>query len=80
MYKKVDLPNGFAGKEIQIRNFWKENDIIQKNFDMNQGKEYFTFYDGPPTANRKATCRAYLNESYERYYTKIQSHERLPSH
>ncbi len=53
MYKKVELPNGFAGKEVEIRNFWKENDIIKKNFDMNKGERYFTFYDGPPTANGK---------------------------
>ena len=53
MYKKVDLPHGFAGKEVEIRNFWKENDIIKKNFDMNKGERYFTFYDGPPTANGK---------------------------
>lgn len=52
MYKKVELNHGFAGKEIEIRNFWKENNIINKNFDMNKDKEYFTFYDGPPTANR----------------------------
>ena len=53
MYKKVELPNGFAGKELEIRNFWKENDIIKKNFKANEGQRYFTFYDGPPTANGK---------------------------
>ena len=51
MYKKVDLLNGFAGKEIEIRNFWKENDIINKNAKLNEDGRYFTFYDGPPTAN-----------------------------
>ncbi len=53
MYKKVELPNGFAGKELEIRSFWKENDIIKKNFKANEGQRYFTFYDGPPTANGK---------------------------
>ncbi len=53
MYKKVDLPNGFAGKEKEVRKFWKEHDIIKKNFNMNKGERYFTFYDGPPTANGK---------------------------
>ena len=71
MYKKVELPNGFAGKEIEIRNFWKENDIIKKNFNMNKGERYFTFYDGPPTANRKATCWAYFDKSNEGYHSKI---------
>lgn len=61
MYKKVELPHGFAGKEIEIRSFWKDKDIIKKNFDMNKGERYFTFYDGPPTANREATCWTYFN-------------------
>lgn len=29
----------------------QERDVIQKSFDSNQDGEYFTFYDGPPTAN-----------------------------
>ena len=54
MYKKVELTkDGFVGMERDIAKVWKEKDIIKKNFDMNQGKRYFTFYDGPPTANGK---------------------------
>ncbi len=53
MYKKVELKDGFVGMEKEIANVWKEKDIIKKNFDMNEGKRYFTFYDGPPTANGK---------------------------
>ena len=52
MYKKVELTkDGFVGMEQRIAKVWKEKDIIKKNFDMNEGKRYFTFYDGPPTAN-----------------------------
>ncbi len=51
MYKKVELKDGFAGMEREVAKKWKEKDIIKKNFAMNEGKEYFTFYDGPPTAN-----------------------------
>ena len=53
MYKKVELQNGFVGMEKDVAGFWKDNNIINKNFDMNQDGEYFTFYDGPPTANGK---------------------------
>ncbi|MGL5243680.1 MAG: isoleucine--tRNA ligase [Sarcina sp.] len=53
MYKKVELPKGFVGMEKDVANLWSEKDVIQKNFDMNQDGEYFTFYDGPPTANGK---------------------------
>ena len=54
MYKKVELTNGFVGMEKEImENVWKARNVIQKSFDMNQDGEYFTFYDGPPTANGK---------------------------
>ena len=53
MYKKVELPNGFVGIEKDVASLWKEKNVIKKNFDMNQNGEYFTFYDGPPTANGK---------------------------
>ena len=53
MYKKVELKNGFVGMENEVRENWEKKHIIQKNFDMNKGKRYFTFYDGPPTANGK---------------------------
>ncbi|MBQ6820212.1 MAG: isoleucine--tRNA ligase [Clostridium sp.] len=51
MYKKVELPKGFVGMEKNVSDLWKEKNVIKKNFDMNQDGEYFTFYDGPPTAN-----------------------------
>ena len=53
MYKKVELKNGFVGMEQDVAKMWKEKDIVKKNFNMNEGKRYFTFYDGPPTANGK---------------------------
>ena len=52
MYKKVELKeDGFVGMESNVLKTWKEKGIIKKSFDRNKGKRYFTFYDGPPTAN-----------------------------
>ena len=51
MYKKVELPNGFVGMEHEVEELWKKKGIIDKNLNLNQDGEYFTFYDGPPTAN-----------------------------
>jgi len=53
MYKKVELPQGLVGMEKEVANLWTARNVIKKNFDMNQEGEYFTFYDGPPTANGK---------------------------
>ena len=52
MYKKVELPkDGYVGMEQNVAKLWKEKDIVKKNFNKNEGKKYFMFYDGPPTAN-----------------------------
>ena len=51
MYKKVELPDGYVGMERNVAKLWKEKSIVKKNLDMNKGKKYFVFYDGPPTAN-----------------------------
>jgi isoleucyl-tRNA synthetase len=53
MYKKNDSSKSFMDMEKDILKLWKEKNIIQKNFDLNDGGENFTFYDGPPTANGK---------------------------
>jgi len=53
MYKKVDNSKSFVDREKEIAKLWNDKDIIQKNFDLNKNGEYFTFYDGPPTANGK---------------------------
>ena len=53
MYKKNDSSKSFTDIEKDILELWKEKDIIQKNFDLNEEGEFFTFYDGPPTANGK---------------------------
>ncbi len=53
MYKKIDNSRSFVDMEKEVAHLWKEKDVIAKNFDMNDGAEEFTFYDGPPTANGK---------------------------
>ncbi|MBU5486186.1 isoleucine--tRNA ligase [Clostridium sp. MSJ-11] len=53
MYKKIDNGRGFVQMERDVLNNWQDNKIIEKNFDLNKDGEFFTFYDGPPTANGK---------------------------
>ena len=53
MYKKVDTSLNFLEREKEVLEFWKENDIFNKNIELNDGNNEFTFYDGPPTANGK---------------------------
>lgn len=51
MYNKVDSAKGTVNMEKDIVKLWTERDIIKKSFDSNKDGEFFTFYDGPPTAN-----------------------------
>ncbi|WP_446898259.1 isoleucine--tRNA ligase [Clostridium sp. LBM24168] len=51
MYNKIDNSRNFIDREKDVVDFWKKNKIIEKNFELNKDGEYFTFYDGPPTAN-----------------------------
>ncbi|MBE6066302.1 MAG: isoleucine--tRNA ligase [Clostridium lundense] len=53
MYKKIDNSKGFVQVERDVLSFWENEKIVNKNFDLNKEGEYFTFYDGPPTANGK---------------------------
>ncbi|MGN0771858.1 MAG: isoleucine--tRNA ligase [Christensenellales bacterium] len=43
----------FCQREKEILEFWKANKIFEKSVAKNEGKEEFSFYDGPPTANGK---------------------------
>ena len=51
MYKQ--LPDKFSYPEIEhsILNYWDENQIFNKSLEIREGKEYFSFYEGPPTVN-----------------------------
>jgi isoleucyl-tRNA synthetase len=51
MYNKVDSAKGTVNMEKDIAKLWTERDVIKKSFDSNKDGEFFTFYDGPPTAN-----------------------------
>ncbi|MEX2336198.1 MAG: isoleucine--tRNA ligase [Fulvivirga sp.] len=41
----------YAGVADEILDYWKENDIFMKSVAIREGKEAFTFYEGPPSAN-----------------------------
>lgn len=53
MYKKVNSDMNFCSRELEIIDLWKKGDIFAKSVKKNEGKEQFSFYDGPPTANGK---------------------------
>ena len=52
LYKKVSTSLDFVEREKEILEFWKQNDVFNKSIENREGCEVYTFYDGPPTANR----------------------------
>ncbi len=46
-YKQVNYPNIAS----EILKFWEDNKIFEKSITEREGKETFTFYEGPPSAN-----------------------------
>jgi len=53
IHDKVSTKLDFVGREKEVLEFWKKEDIFKKSIDSRQGCPVFTFYDGPPTANGK---------------------------
>lgn len=53
MYKKVSSSLNFVAMEEEILKFWAENEVFKKSEEQTKDGEYFTLYDGPPTANGK---------------------------
>ena len=53
LYEKVNTDRNFVDREKEVNDFWKKEDIFQKSMKQREGAPYYTFYDGPPTANGK---------------------------
>ena len=53
MYKKVNTDMNFTAREKDVLKYWKENRIFEKSCREKENEPYYTFYDGPPTANGK---------------------------
>jgi len=50
VYPQLSNPDFYKISE-EILTFWKENEIFEQSISSREGKETFTFYEGPPSAN-----------------------------
>jgi isoleucyl-tRNA synthetase len=51
MFKQITDKISYHELESAILKSWEANDIFKKSISTREGKEEFTFYEGPPTAN-----------------------------
>jgi len=50
MFDALDPTETLSRREERILSFWKEHDIFIQSLKQREGKELFSFYDGPPFA------------------------------
>jgi isoleucyl-tRNA synthetase len=46
-HKNID----YAGIDHEVRKFWEDHKIFEQSVTSREGRETFTFYEGPPSAN-----------------------------
>ena len=50
MFKPVSNKVAFPKMEEDILSFWESDGTFEKSLKKNEGKQRYTFYDGPPFA------------------------------
>ena len=53
IYKKVTADMRFPEREKEVLSFWKDNNVFEKSVESRKDAPFYTFFDGPPTANGK---------------------------
>lgn len=53
MYEEIRDRTSFNKIELNVIDFWEENEIFEKTIERRKGAKYFSFYEGPPTVNGK---------------------------
>ena len=59
-------------RELEILEFWKENQIYDKHKKKNATGPLFCFYEGPPTANGKPGIHHVLSRVYKDIYIRFK--------
>ncbi|MCF7800260.1 isoleucine--tRNA ligase [Candidatus Babeliales bacterium] len=59
-------------KEPEILDYWKKEDIVNKTWDKNKGKQKFVLHDGPPYANGHIHMGHVLNKILKDIVTKFR--------
>jgi len=53
IYKKVTADMRFPQREKEVLSFWKDHKVFEKSVESRKNAPFYTFFDGPPTANGK---------------------------
>ena len=59
--------------ELDILEFWKNNDIFQRSVQNRQGNKIYVFYEGPPTANGMPGSHHVLSRAFKDIYPRYRA-------
>lgn len=73
MYNKVDTKLDFASRELDTVRFWKENNLVKKMIEKNKNGKFYSFYEGPPTANGRPHIGHVLTRTIKDVFLRYQT-------
>lgn len=81
MLKKENAVPNFTDNEHKVLDFWKQNDILKKYLNKNNGSEkFYAFLDGPVTANNAIGVHHAWNRSLKDAFLKYRTMNGYSAH
>jgi len=70
-----EVRSRYDGPELEtsILEFWKNDDVFQKTLEYTQDRPWFTFAEGPPTANGKPGIHHVLARTFKDVYPRYRT-------
>jgi isoleucyl-tRNA synthetase len=59
--------------EQEVLEFWRENEVFARTLAMSEGREHFSFNEGPPTANGKPGIHHVLARSFKDVFPRYKT-------
>ncbi|MBI4639081.1 MAG: isoleucine--tRNA ligase, partial [Candidatus Tectomicrobia bacterium] len=76
MFRKVNNNPDFPALERRIRQFWEETRAFEKLVEKNRGKNTFSFFDGPITANNPMGVHHAWGRTYKDIFQRFKAMQR----
>jgi isoleucyl-tRNA synthetase len=73
MFKPVSSKPDFPAMEVATLDFWRESKAFDERVRLNEGKEKFSFIDGPITANNPMGVHHAWGRTYKDLYQRYQA-------
>ncbi len=72
-FKEVNSRYDGPDLETNVLEFWKEHDVFAKTLEASKDKPWFTFSEGPPTANGRPGIHHVLARSFKDIYPRYRT-------